>query len=275
MPSASITPTACRSRCAGSATRGVGRAAFAPISWDAALDEVAEGLTRAAQRHGAQAVWPYYYSGTMGLVQRDGINRLRHAMGYSREDLTICSMLTATGWRRRGRGAARRRRPRDGQIRSDRRLGRQPGFDPNQCDDPCRERPARARRETRRHRPLPHRQRRGRRFASGAAARHRRGARLRGHARAVQGGLRRPRSTWRATPTTPPASKRIWRPATRPGRRRSPGLSEDADRRFRPALRAHQAQLYPRRLRFLALAQRLGAAVRGDLPADRDRRVAT
>ncbi len=79
--------------------KGMGRAAFVPISWDAALDEVAEALTRAAQRHGAQAVWPYYYSGTMGLVQRDGINRLRHAMGYSREDLTICSMLTGTGWR--------------------------------------------------------------------------------------------------------------------------------------------------------------------------------
>jgi len=40
--------------------KGVGRAAFAPISWDAALDEVAEGLTRAAERHDPQAVWPYY-----------------------------------------------------------------------------------------------------------------------------------------------------------------------------------------------------------------------
>jgi anaerobic selenocysteine-containing dehydrogenase len=78
--------------------KGVGRAAFAPISWDDALDEVAEQLIRAAQRHGSEAVWPYYYSGTMGLVQRDGINRLRHAMRYSREDLTICSMLTGTGW---------------------------------------------------------------------------------------------------------------------------------------------------------------------------------
>src|SRR5271170_3521797 len=78
--------------------KGVGRAAFAPISWDDALDEVPEQLTRAEQRHGSEAVWPYYYSGTMGLVQRDGINRLRHAMRYSREDLTICSMLTGTGW---------------------------------------------------------------------------------------------------------------------------------------------------------------------------------
>jgi anaerobic selenocysteine-containing dehydrogenase len=78
--------------------KGVGHAAFAPISWDAALDAVAEALCRAAQRHGSEAVWPYYYAGTMGLVQRDGINRLRHAMRWSREDLSICNMLSDTGW---------------------------------------------------------------------------------------------------------------------------------------------------------------------------------
>ena len=71
--------------------KGIGRAAFAPISWDDALDLVAEGLTCAAQRHGSEAVWPHYYSGTMGLVQRDGIHRLRHAMRYSRQNSTICT----------------------------------------------------------------------------------------------------------------------------------------------------------------------------------------
>jgi anaerobic selenocysteine-containing dehydrogenase len=78
--------------------KGVGRAAFVPISWDAALDEVAEQLARAARHHGSETVWPYYYSGTMGIAQRDGINRLRHAMRYSREDLTICNALTDAGW---------------------------------------------------------------------------------------------------------------------------------------------------------------------------------
>jgi anaerobic selenocysteine-containing dehydrogenase len=78
--------------------KGVGAAAFTRISWDDALDEVAERLTRAAQRHGSEAVWPYFYAGTMGLVQRDGINRLRHAMRYSREHLSICSMLSDAGW---------------------------------------------------------------------------------------------------------------------------------------------------------------------------------
>src|SRR2546430_9415563 len=34
----------------------------------------------------------------MGLVQRDGINRLRHAMRHSREDLTICNALSDAGW---------------------------------------------------------------------------------------------------------------------------------------------------------------------------------
>ncbi len=78
--------------------KGLGRAAFAPISWEDALDEVAERLTLAARRHGGETVWPYYYAGTMGRVQRDGINRLRHAMRYSRELTTICNFLSDAGW---------------------------------------------------------------------------------------------------------------------------------------------------------------------------------
>jgi anaerobic selenocysteine-containing dehydrogenase len=78
--------------------KDVGHAAFVPVSWDDALDLVAEGLIRAAQRHGTEAVWPHYYSGTMGLVQRDGIQRLRHAMRYSRQHSTICNALTDAGW---------------------------------------------------------------------------------------------------------------------------------------------------------------------------------
>ena len=78
--------------------KGVGRSAFAPIAWDDALDEIAEAFARAAQRHGSETVWPYYYAGTMGHVQRDGIHRLRHAMRYSGQDPTICVRLADTGW---------------------------------------------------------------------------------------------------------------------------------------------------------------------------------
>jgi len=79
--------------------KGTGMAAFRPIGWDDALDIVAENLQRAAAEFGSESVWPYYYAGTMGLLQRDGVNRLRHAMRYSREHFTICNSLTDAGWR--------------------------------------------------------------------------------------------------------------------------------------------------------------------------------
>src|SRR5215472_10711017 len=79
---------------------------FARISWDEALDRVTEAFRESAARFGPEAVWPYYYAGTMGLVQRDGIERLRHAMRYSRFYSTICVTLSDTGWAA-GTGAKR------------------------------------------------------------------------------------------------------------------------------------------------------------------------
>ncbi|TDQ81383.1 anaerobic selenocysteine-containing dehydrogenase [Dongia mobilis] len=78
--------------------KGVGRAGFEPISWSAALDEIARQFERAEQRFGAEAVFPYYYAGTMGLVQRDGIWRLTHEKKYSRMKSTICVTLADAGW---------------------------------------------------------------------------------------------------------------------------------------------------------------------------------
>ncbi len=69
-------------------TKGSGE--FAPISWDDALDLVAEQFVRAERAGGSEAIWPYYYAGTMGFVMRDGINRLRHAKKYSGFFSTIC-----------------------------------------------------------------------------------------------------------------------------------------------------------------------------------------
>jgi anaerobic selenocysteine-containing dehydrogenase len=79
-------------------TGAKGSRQFKRISWPEALDRVAEAFTRSAARHGPEAVWPYFYAGTMGLVQRDGIHRLRHAMKYSRWYSTICVTLADTGW---------------------------------------------------------------------------------------------------------------------------------------------------------------------------------
>ncbi len=52
-----------------------GSGEFEPISWDDALDEVAARFRQAVERHGSETVWPYFYAGTMGLLQRDGIER--------------------------------------------------------------------------------------------------------------------------------------------------------------------------------------------------------
>jgi anaerobic selenocysteine-containing dehydrogenase len=67
-------------------------------SWDAALDLVAEKFIAAEEKFGSETVWPYFYAGTMGLVQRDGIERLRHAKKYSGFFGSICTNLAWTGW---------------------------------------------------------------------------------------------------------------------------------------------------------------------------------
>lgn len=75
-----------------------GSGAFERISWDEALDEIAQRFLAIEAEHGAEAVWPYYYAGTMGLVMRDGINRLRHAKRYSGQYSTICTTTAWTGF---------------------------------------------------------------------------------------------------------------------------------------------------------------------------------
>ena len=79
-------------------TGAKGSGAFERISWDDALDIVAEKFLEAERAHGATSVWPYYYAGTMGLVQRDGIHRLRHAKGYAGQFDTICTNMAWTGF---------------------------------------------------------------------------------------------------------------------------------------------------------------------------------
>ncbi|WP_040426572.1 molybdopterin-containing oxidoreductase family protein [Afipia birgiae] len=79
-------------------TGSKGSGTFAPISWDLALDLVAEKFREAEARYGSEAVWPYQYAGTMGLVMRDGIHRLRHAKRYSGFHSTICVNPAWTGF---------------------------------------------------------------------------------------------------------------------------------------------------------------------------------
>ena len=69
--------------------KGEGR--FEPIGWDEALDTIATRLSAIAARS-PEAILPYSYAGTMGLVQGDGMAaRFFHRLGASLLDRTICA----------------------------------------------------------------------------------------------------------------------------------------------------------------------------------------
>ena len=73
--------------------KGEGR--FVQVSWDEALDEISIRLKRICVKYGPEAVLPYSYAGTMGLLQGAGMDRrFFHRLGASRLDRTICA---ATG----------------------------------------------------------------------------------------------------------------------------------------------------------------------------------
>lgn len=79
-------------------TGAKGSGAFARISWDEALDTIAEKFSAAERKFGAESVWPYYYGGTMGRVMRDGLNRLTHVKKYSRFYGSICINIAWPGF---------------------------------------------------------------------------------------------------------------------------------------------------------------------------------
>lgn len=82
-----------------SGVKGHGR--FTPISWDDALDEIANRLGAIVRSpEGAQAILPYSYAGTMGMLQGSSMDRrFFHAIGASKLDRTICSMAGTVGMR--------------------------------------------------------------------------------------------------------------------------------------------------------------------------------
>lgn len=71
---------------------------FQRISWDEALDAIAGRLRAIADEFGPEAILPYSYAGTMGLLNGSGMDRrFFHRLGASRLDRTICSTAGAAG----------------------------------------------------------------------------------------------------------------------------------------------------------------------------------
>jgi anaerobic selenocysteine-containing dehydrogenase len=75
-----------------------GEGKFQRISWDEALDTIAERLRKIAEEHGPEAILPYSYAGTMGLLNGGGMDRrFFHRLGASQLDRTICSAAGGAG----------------------------------------------------------------------------------------------------------------------------------------------------------------------------------
>jgi anaerobic selenocysteine-containing dehydrogenase len=76
-----------------------GEGKFERISWDEALDEIAARLGAIAGRN-PQAILPYSYCGTMGLVQGESMSlRFFNKLGASLLDRTICATAGFTGYK--------------------------------------------------------------------------------------------------------------------------------------------------------------------------------
>ncbi len=70
--------------------KGAGR--FQPISWEQALREISGRLGEIVARYGPEAIMPFSYAGTMGVLQGEGMAaRFFNRLGATRLARTICS----------------------------------------------------------------------------------------------------------------------------------------------------------------------------------------
>ena len=76
-----------------------GSGQFEPVLWEQALHDIGGRLQAIIAEHGAEAVLPYSYAGTMGLLQGEGMaERFFNRMGASQLAHTICSEAGFEGY---------------------------------------------------------------------------------------------------------------------------------------------------------------------------------
>jgi len=76
-----------------------GKGEFRSVSWNDAVEHIVGRWRYIIARHGAEAVVPCSYGGTMGLVQRNCGHAFFHRLGASRLERTICSPAKDVGWK--------------------------------------------------------------------------------------------------------------------------------------------------------------------------------
>ncbi|MGZ3592088.1 MAG: molybdopterin-dependent oxidoreductase, partial [Thermodesulfobacteriota bacterium] len=80
-------------------TGAKGSGQFHPISWEEAIDRITKAWREIIHQYGSEAILPYSYAGTMGLIQRNAGHPFFYKLGASRLDRTICSPAKEAGWR--------------------------------------------------------------------------------------------------------------------------------------------------------------------------------
>ena len=75
-----------------------GSGQFKPISWDEALQEIAEKFQSCIDTYGSESIMPYSYAGTMGILQKSAGDPLFAILGATRQDKGICSPAKRYGW---------------------------------------------------------------------------------------------------------------------------------------------------------------------------------
>ena len=76
--------------------KGEGR--FTRITWDEALGEVADRLKVIAAEDGGEAILPFSYAGSMGIIQRKAGHAFFHRLGASRLKRNICDTAAEEAW---------------------------------------------------------------------------------------------------------------------------------------------------------------------------------
>ena len=76
-----------------------GSGSFERISWDDALGEIAEKWLAIIDQHGPQSIWPYYGTGSTGMIQgvEGAGRRLWNRLGVVEHQMTICTIAGGVG----------------------------------------------------------------------------------------------------------------------------------------------------------------------------------
>ena len=76
-----------------------GRGDFEPFGWEEAVREITGRWKEIIRADGAEAILPYSYAGTMGIVQYGAGHAFFHLLGASSLDRTICAPAKSRGYR--------------------------------------------------------------------------------------------------------------------------------------------------------------------------------